>query len=396
MAVDEHNRKDGIETFIVNQTREEDGEEDNGKNARKNSLVLATFLLELIILVFMVVLEYFLRWTSLFPIVRLSFSCTDPSISARATESGFASFVYDGSVPHATIYALSFCVPPFVVLVGEIGVWAFTDERQKPIWLSCNGMKVPQVVRRLIRFIGVFVFGAFTVMVFADVTKLLTGRLRPVFLEVCRVNHTLCDAQGGQGSDELCAETDEMRLRYARTSFPSMYSALSAYSAIFLTIYLHGAMRTRSVRIIRPFLSLAFVMLALLCGLLEYGLRVCHWDDVVVGLAMGVAIAVYFGSAILHNFREHVPEKIVLSLLHRFLLDNQILEELLKESGQLKLPKSKDLYIPRAHMRRTSGLEDDDTKQRARMYDHFQRDLSTTVDHFRERRNSQMDPTTQL
>jgi len=54
------------------------------------------------------------------------------------------------------------------------------------------------------------------------------------------------------------------------------------------------------------------------------------------------------------------------------------------------------VYIPRAHARKLSRLDDTDTNQRARMYDHFQRDLSKTVDHYRERRNSQLDPISHL
>jgi len=65
-------------------------------------------------------------------------------------------------------------------------------------------------------FSGVFVFGAFTLMIFVDVVKLMTGCLRPTFLELCKVNKTLCSAQGRIGNDELCLEKDEMIIRFAR------------------------------------------------------------------------------------------------------------------------------------------------------------------------------------
>jgi len=37
-----------------------------------------------------------------------------------------------------------------------------------------------------------FLAGMLATMVFVDVTKVMVGRLRPVFLEVCDVNVTLC------------------------------------------------------------------------------------------------------------------------------------------------------------------------------------------------------------
>ena len=63
---------------------------------------------------------------------------------------------------------------------------------------------------------GVFLFGLVTVMIFADVIKLLTGQLRPIFLEVCKVNTTLCAINGNGGGDELCTNKDAMEIRHAR------------------------------------------------------------------------------------------------------------------------------------------------------------------------------------
>jgi len=58
-------------------------------------------------------------------------------------------------------------------------------------------------------------------------------------------------------------------------------------------IYIHGALKTRSVRVLRPFLSLAFTMLAMLCGLMEIGNRISHDNDVIAGFAIGIVVAVY-------------------------------------------------------------------------------------------------------
>lgn len=59
-------------------------------------------------------------------------------------------------------------------------------------------------------------FGLVAVMVFTDVIKLLTGQLRPNFLEVCKVNSTLCLINGNVGGDELCTNKDVIEIRHAR------------------------------------------------------------------------------------------------------------------------------------------------------------------------------------
>ena len=71
-------------------------------------------------------------------------------------------------------------------------------------------------VRVFLCFAGVFIFGAFTLMVFVDVTKLMTGRLRPNFLELCKVNVTACRMNGNHGDDSMCQEKDEMVIKHAR------------------------------------------------------------------------------------------------------------------------------------------------------------------------------------
>ena len=47
------------------------------------------------------------------------------------------------------------------------------------------------------------------------------------------------------------------------------------------------------MRVLRPFLSLVFAMLALLCGLTQIGLNQNYWTDVVVGFGLGIAMAIY-------------------------------------------------------------------------------------------------------
>lgn len=44
----------------------------------------------------------------------------------------------------------------FQILAGEVGLWAFAEDRQRTIRVLCRNCRVPQVTRRLVRFVGMF------------------------------------------------------------------------------------------------------------------------------------------------------------------------------------------------------------------------------------------------
>ena len=52
-------------------------------------------------------------------------------------------------------------------------------------------------------------------MIFTDVTKIMVGRLRPIFLDICKPNMTVCGA-GGLFGNEVCTEKDDDKIRDAR------------------------------------------------------------------------------------------------------------------------------------------------------------------------------------
>nr|KAG5698317.1 hypothetical protein BaRGS_017019 [Batillaria attramentaria] len=292
------------------------------RGSRQGVLICVSFAIEFLLLVFVIVIEYFLRWTDVFPLRRQNFTCNDVDISCSSRDKELmADFAFDADVPDEAIYALSFCVPPFVVLIGEIGLCTFSEGQQKSIRLMNKHCSVPQVIRRMLRFLGVFLFGGFTLMVLVDVTKVMVGRLRPDFLDRCNVNLAMCTSPNVTLDDSACLNTHKMELRTARTSFPSLNAALTSYAAIFVAVYIHGAMRSHSVRILRPFLTLVFVMLAMLSGLAEYARCVSHWTDVVVGHAVGVVIAVYLTVGVLNQFQEHLTQTDVLHMLRVFMAD---------------------------------------------------------------------------
>ncbi|PVD23852.1 hypothetical protein C0Q70_17126 [Pomacea canaliculata] len=359
---------------------------------RQGILICVTFAIEFLLLIFVIIIEYFLRWTDAFPLRRQNFSCSDPEISCSSHDQQLmADFAFGANVPDSVIYVLSFCVPGFVVFIGELGLCTFSEGQQKSVRLVNRDCKVPQVGRRLLRFLGVFLFGIFALMLFVDVTKLLIGRLRPDFLHTCRVNVALCNTSLSSGlslDDSACLNTDTTEIRAARTSFPSLTSALTSYAAIFLSVYVHGALRCHVVRILRAFLVLVFIMLSLLSGLAEVGRCHSHWTDVAVGFGVGVVMSTYLTVAVLNQFREHVTQTEMLHMLRLFMADHCM--PFYEDKAHLARPSDPltSMHIPRphlppghipGHLRRSESPK----SQRRRNQSTFQRDLSQSVDYYR-------------
>jgi len=63
---------------------------------------------------------------------------------------------------------------------------------------------------------GAFVFGLLMTMIFVDVTKMMTGRLRPTFIHTCRPDFSQCDADGRSEATVVCQQTDAHLIRAAR------------------------------------------------------------------------------------------------------------------------------------------------------------------------------------
>jgi len=82
---------------------------------------------------------------------------------------------------------------------------------------------------------------------------------------------------------------------------------------------MHGALRTRSVRVLRPFLSLVFAMLSLLCGLVELALNHNTWYDLVVGWLLGGAMAMYLVSNLYVTFISTNAFHVIIHLCGNFL-----------------------------------------------------------------------------
>ncbi|XP_047736607.1 phospholipid phosphatase 1 isoform X3 [Hyalella azteca] len=147
--------------------------------------------------------------------------------------------------------------------------------------------------------VGCFLFGCAVSQLLTDVAKYSIGRLRPHFLSICNPDWstiTCVDPVSGGYNYVLpdCSPKDEDRLKEARLSFPSGHASFSAFTMIYLVLYLQARMRLR-VRLVRPFVQFACLLMAFYTSLSRVSDYKHHWSDVLFGALLGTVVAVLVG-----------------------------------------------------------------------------------------------------
>ncbi|CEF59602.1 Phosphatidic acid phosphatase type 2/haloperoxidase domain-containing protein [Strongyloides ratti] len=264
-----------------------------------NYFVLPTFIVHVIGLACLWTLWYYLRFTDVFPYHNRVFYCQDIHLMLP----NFRPEDFNVYVSYELLYVLAFCLPPLVILLGEVAFWLFSTKPRKTIYASFGECKVHLFTRRLFRFISVFLFGALITQIFVDSIKLLTGYQRPYFLSLCNVNMAACTAPlqySPSPSPHLaCNYKGASELRYAWLSFPSLHAAFSSYSAIFASCYIYYMINLRGAPLLRPFLIFGFLGLTLVDAFSRINGYKNHWRDIWVGWLIGFVIAFFLCHCVL-------------------------------------------------------------------------------------------------
>ncbi|XP_009699074.1 PREDICTED: lipid phosphate phosphatase-related protein type 1, partial [Cariama cristata] len=128
------------------------------------------------------------------------------------------------------------------IFIGEISMYFIKSTRetliiQEKTILTGECCYLNPLLRRIIRFIGVFAFGLFATDIFVNAGQVVTGNLAPYFLTVCKPNYTGNDCRAHHqfvNNGNICTGDVEV-IEKARRSFPSKHAALSIYSALYAT-----------------------------------------------------------------------------------------------------------------------------------------------------------------
>ncbi|XP_013770327.1 lipid phosphate phosphatase-related protein type 5-like isoform X3 [Pundamilia nyererei] len=192
------------------------------------------------------------------------------------------------------------------ILIGEVtSFFVKTEGAQEKTIVTADCCYFNPLLRRIVRFLGVYSFGLFTTTIFANAGQVVTGNQTPHFLSACKPNYT---ALGCQSPLQYIAEHractgNPYLVVSARKSFPSKDAALSFYSAIYTVMYVTLVFRTKGTRLMKPTLCLVLLSLAVLVGVVRVTEHRNHWNDVLAGFVTGGAIAAFLVSCVINNFR---------------------------------------------------------------------------------------------
>ncbi|KRY74136.1 Lipid phosphate phosphatase-related protein type 4 [Trichinella pseudospiralis] len=266
----------------------------NQQTPRVNYFIIPIFVLEIIGLACLWALFYYLRFTSVFPYHERVFSCNDATLAMpNLNPNQFLLYVsYDA------LYCVSFIIPPFVILLGELMFWLFSTKPRKVVHANCREFTVHLFTRRLLRFISVYIFGALIVCILIDTVKLMTGFHRPYFLTQCNPNYEKYCKPPLMLSPDMnpsyaCNVVHDADFRSAWLSFPSLHAGLSSFAAIFTSCYVHYMISLRGAPLLRPFLIFGFIGMSVIASFSFVQGYKNHWLDVWVGWLIGVTCAFY-------------------------------------------------------------------------------------------------------
>uniref|UniRef100_A0A8B9HX15 Phospholipid phosphatase related 2a n=1 Tax=Astyanax mexicanus TaxID=7994 RepID=A0A8B9HX15_ASTMX len=196
------------------------------------------------------------------------------------------------------------------ILAGELMAFFMKSEgTQEKTIVTADCCYFNPLLRRIIRFLGVYSFGLFTTTIFANAGQVVTGNQTPHFLSACRPNYTAlgCQLNLQYITERRACTGNPLIVASARKSFPSKDAALSVYSAVYTVMYVTLVFRTKGTRLTKPTLSLTLLCLAMLVGVVRVAEYRNHWADVLAGYFTGGAIAVFLVTCVINNFQQTKP-----------------------------------------------------------------------------------------
>ncbi|XP_028319345.1 phospholipid phosphatase-related protein type 1 isoform X2 [Gouania willdenowi] len=278
----------------------------NTRTSLRSYSILPCFIfVELVIMSGTVLLAYYMECTDLFHVHLQGFFCNDAELMKPYPGPDETSYV-----PPLILYTVVAAAPTAIMFVGEVSMYVMKSTRealqlQEKTIVTGDCCYFNPLIRRIIRFIGVFSFGLFATDIFVNAGQVVTGSLSPYFLSVCKPNYTGSECSVNRQfitTGNICTGPP-LVVEGARRSFPSKEAALSVYSAVYTTMYITSTIKTKSSRLAKPVLCLGTICSAFLTGLNRVSENRNHVCDVVAGFILGSAIALFLGLCVVNNFK---------------------------------------------------------------------------------------------
>ncbi|XP_057698359.1 phospholipid phosphatase-related protein type 5-like isoform X1 [Corythoichthys intestinalis] len=290
-----------IDKRLVGQRREMKLLGDSNYQKTSIYIVPCFLFVELVIMAGTVLLAYYFEYTDTFPVHIQGFFCFDKAYSKP----------YPGpedysKAPPVLVYSLVTAIPTVTILIGEVTSFFVKSEgAQEKTIVTADCCYFNPLLRRIVRFLGVYSFGLFTTTIFANAGQVVTGNQTPHFLSACKPNYTALGCQSSLQyiTEQRACTGNPFLVVSARKSFPSKDAALSFYSAIYTVMYVTLVFRTKGTRLTKPTLCLVLLSLAVLVGVVRVTEHRNHWSDILAGFITGGAIAAFLVSCVINNFR---------------------------------------------------------------------------------------------
>lgn len=274
---------------------------DKGQIKTSTYIVPCFLFVELVIMAGTVLLAYYFEYTDTFPVHVQGFFCFD-----KAYSKPYPGPEDNSKAPPVLVYSLVTAIPTVTILIGEVTSFFVKSEgAQEKTIVTADCCYFNPLLRRIVRFLGVYSFGLFTTTIFANAGQVVTGNQTPHFLSACKPNYTAlgCQSPLQYISERRACTGNPYLVASARKSFPSKDAALSFYSAIYTVMYVTLAFRTKGTRLTKPTLCLVLLSLAVLVGVVRVTEHRNHWNDVLAGFLTGGAIAAFLVSCVINYFR---------------------------------------------------------------------------------------------
>ncbi|CAJ1053554.1 phospholipid phosphatase-related protein type 5 isoform X2 [Xyrichtys novacula] len=275
---------------------------DDRSLQKTSTYIVPCFLLvELVIMAGTVLLAYYFEYTDTFPVHMQGFFCFD-----KAYSKPYPGPEDNSKAPPVLVYSLVTAIPTVTILIGEVtSFFVKAEGAQEKTIVTADCCYFNPLLRRIVRFLGVYSFGLFTTTIFANAGQVVTGNQTPHFLTACKPNYTAlgCQSPLQYITERRACTGNPYLVASARKSFPSKDAALSFYSAIYTVMYVTLVFRTKGTRLTKPTLCLVLLSLAVLVGVMRVTEHRNHWNDVLAGFVTGGAIAAFLVSCVINNFQ---------------------------------------------------------------------------------------------
>ncbi|KAI1882649.1 hypothetical protein AGOR_G00237060 [Albula goreensis] len=246
---------------------------------------------------------YFLELTDVLQPARVGFLCHDRTLSMPYVDGG------EELIPLLMLLSLAFAGPAAAIMMGEGLLYCMQSKLnirpRSEGSINAGGCNFNSFLRRTVRFVGVQIFGLLATALVTDVIQLATGYHTPFFLTVCKPNYTVPGVSCERNpyiTRDICSGRDQHAILAARKSFPSQHATLSAFAAVYVSMYFNSTI-SDSTKLLKPVLVFAFAMAAALTGLTQITQHRSHPIDVYVGFLIGAAIAAYLALYAVANFK---------------------------------------------------------------------------------------------